>query len=134
MAKLPIFRRIRREDIPEAPEWIDFFIVSINQFFETTYNAFNKSLTFTENMDAQINEFSLVGGAAATNNIYRFPISTKSRPRNLVITRINRADGSYTPLSSAPWVDWHLDGTDVVVDSIIGLTNGIRYNITLLLF
>lgn len=56
MAKLPIQRRIMREDLKDAPSWIERLIGFINPFFEDIYYAMNKQITFRENIDCDILE------------------------------------------------------------------------------
>lgn len=50
MAKLPVFKRIQREDFPDAPAWVDRLLYPLNKFFEGVYAALNQNLTFTENL------------------------------------------------------------------------------------
>ena len=58
MAKLPSKRKLLREDLKEAPAWIDNLLGFINPFFEDVYFAFNKNITFKENIASQIRELN----------------------------------------------------------------------------
>jgi len=58
MAKLPSKRKLLREDLKEAPSWIDNLLGFINPFFEDVYFAFNKNITFKENIASQIRELN----------------------------------------------------------------------------
>jgi len=134
MAQPPITRRVNREDIPAAPPWIDIILVALNQFFDTTKAALTKALTFDENMDSQKKTLTIVAGAAAINNTFRFSITMTRRPTELIITRVERVAASYVPLTSAAWADWHLEQNELVVDSFHGLTAGETYNVTVRIF
>jgi hypothetical protein len=134
MSKPPIFRRIVREDIPEAPDWIEIVIYSLNQFYDTVRAALTRSLTFTENHDAQIFKFRIVAGASATDNTYRFAITMKKKVDGMLLAKVEQVENTYTPLTSVPWVDWHQESTEMVIDSIQGLTSAKSYDITLFLF
>lgn len=48
--KLPIYKRINREDLKDAPDWIGNLLYPLNQVFETVYNTLNRNLTFTDNV------------------------------------------------------------------------------------
>ena len=46
MASLPPIRRISKEDLQEAPDWVEKLIYPINLFFDSVYRALNGRLTF----------------------------------------------------------------------------------------
>jgi hypothetical protein len=58
MASLPPIKRISKEDIPEAPSWVEKIIYPVNLFFDSVYRALNGSLTMPENIVGQIKEIS----------------------------------------------------------------------------
>lgn len=134
MSKPPIYRRIAREDVPEAPDWIEVFIYSLNQFYDTVRAALTRSLTFSENHDAQIFTFRIVAGATALDNTYRFAITMKKKVEGMLLSKVMQIETTYVPLTSVPWVDWHQESTEMVIDSIQGLTSGKSYDVTLFLF
>ena len=70
--KVQTFRRIQREDFPDADEW--FFDVAdvMNKQFEQTTNPLRKNLNFTDNFNAQIIEDLRV------DNDTEFEITTQS--------------------------------------------------------
>lgn len=133
MAKAPIFRRVVREDIPDAPDWIDIIITSMNQFFDTVRLALTRNLTFRENINSQIQDFTIVAGASPTDNTYEFALTMTKKVEGLILMQIAQESTNYTPLTSVPYLNWHLESTDIVIDSILGLTSGETYNIKVLL-
>lgn len=48
--KLANVRRIAREEIPEAPDWIDKLLTPLNQSIEQITQAISGQLTFADNM------------------------------------------------------------------------------------
>lgn len=134
MAQPPIFRRIVREDLPDAPDWVDIFIVSLNQFFDSVRLALSRNLTFAQNHDMQTKTFQITAGAAATDNTYDFAISMKKKVEGLILGKVEQVANNYAPLTSVPWINWHQESTSLIIDSILGLTNGVTYNITVTLY
>ena len=134
MAKPPIFRRIIREDLPDAPEWVDIFIYSLNQFFDTVRQAMSRNLTFADNNDMQTQKFRLVAGATAADNTYDFALNMKKKVEGIILGKVEQVSTSYTPLTSVPWINWHQESTKLVIDSILGLTSGASYDFTITLY
>lgn len=64
MANLPKITRIRREDLPDAPGWIEKLLYPLNLFMEGVYQALNKNLTYAENLAAKVVEFEFTTPAA----------------------------------------------------------------------
>lgn len=59
MAKLPTSKKVLREDVKEAPSWIEVILSTMNSFFEDVYFALNKQITFRENISCQIKELEI---------------------------------------------------------------------------
>ena len=49
-----IFRSLKKEDFPQAPQWIVNMFYILNQFGNGVFQAFNKNITFQQNIDCQI--------------------------------------------------------------------------------
>jgi hypothetical protein len=58
MAFLPPVKRISKEDLPEAPSWVEKLIYPVNLFFDSVYRALNGRLTVPDNISGQIKEIS----------------------------------------------------------------------------
>lgn len=133
MAKLPPVRRLLREDLKDAPEWIDRLIQPINLFFESVYSALNRNLTLGDNVTAQIKNFTITAGAAATDNTFSFLFSIATKPRGVLVISCVQDEPVYTPLTGAVTVpSWRVNGDQVVIESITGLTNTKKYSISVL--
>lgn len=64
MAKLPKITRIRREDLPDAPGWIEKLLYPLNLFMEGVYQALNQNLTYAENLASKVVAFEFTTPAA----------------------------------------------------------------------
>ena len=132
MAKLPPIKRLTKEDMKEAPSWIDRLLSPLNQFLDSVYRALNGQITFGDNITAQRFTTELTAGAAATNNTFKFTPTLNKRPEFL-IWKVYEKDVNYTAIGSAVWIDWHYDGDFVQISAITGLTDTKSYIINLLI-
>lgn len=133
MAKLPTLRRISREDVKEAPAWIDTILYALNTFFESIYYTLNKNITFEDNILSQRVSFELKAGAAAANNVYHFASDMTVPPKMLLVGKVELKAAVFTPLGGAVWVDWYYQDGQIYIQSISGLTSGSTYKFELLL-
>jgi len=132
MAGVPSIRRILREDLREAPSWIEKLISPLNMFMDSVYTALNKNLTFGENIKGQIKSFTIEAGAASTDNVFEFP-ATISGPQGVILLAAVQQGTTYTPLITSPQISsWSYSDNTVYIDSIAGLTAGEKYNIKVL--
>ena len=111
MARLPIIKRITREDVSQAPSWIENLIFPINQFMESVFRALDRNLTFTDNFSAQIQEIefdtsSAYDGTAANFDTLEFSRTIKTLPRGLFLMQILQVEDNHTPIESAVYIDW----------------------------
>jgi len=131
MASLPPVKLISREDIgPDAPEWIDKLLYPINLFMTSVYQALNKQLT-DDNTKSQTRSFALIGSATAASNVYSFQTDYQLTPNEVVLQKIERADGQNSVFTAAPYVSWNYRNGTFNVLGITGLTTGVRYNVFL---
>ncbi len=143
MSKLPIQKKILREDVKEAPSWVDRLILPINSFFETVYNALSKNITLHENIAAQIKEldFNTTAGylgTAATWDELTFPKTIKHRANGVLLAQIvdlGPVGGeltSYRPIEGGVYLDWQESNVEIVIGLIRGLTASHSYRVTLI--
>ena len=131
MASLPPIKLVSREDIgPDAPEWIDKLLYPINLFMTSVYQSLNKQLT-DDNTKSQLRVFSLIGSATAADNVFAFQTDYQTTPNEVVLQKIERADGQSLILTAAPYVSWNYRNGTFNVLGITGLTAGVRYNVFL---
>lgn len=130
MATLPDVKRISREDIPGAPDWIDRLLEPLNRFLDTVYGGLNRGLTFRENFLSQTQSFQIVAGASAASCTASFILTMKAKP--FLIFLVATPSGTLGDTAS-PAFTWNYDGTNINITSISGLTNGVTYNLTAVL-
>lgn len=130
MASLPTVNQIRREDIPNAPSWIDKVLDPLNQFMEGVYSALNRNLTFTENSLAQKQIFEVVAGASASACTAKFLLTMKVKPFTIFLTVTPKGALGDT---FSPSFTWNYDGASINITSISGLTSGTTYSAVALL-
>lgn len=73
MAKIPVIKRISREDFKESdlPKWIDFLLTPLNQFIVSVVTALSSRLTFEENFQSKVLDFELEHDVELTINPQR---------------------------------------------------------------
>lgn len=127
--QLPSIKLIQREDLgPDAPEWVDKLLYPINLFMGAVYQGLNKQLT-DDNTRSQIRSFSLIGDATAANNTYSFTTDYQTTPAEVVLQKIERADGQSLIFTVAPFVSWNYRNGTFNILAITGLSTGVRYNV-----
>jgi hypothetical protein len=133
MAALPVIKRIQRDDLKEAPAWIDRLIYPLNLFMEAVYYALNKNITFEDNILSQRVSFELTAKAAASDNKYVFAVTMKSVPKMVILGKCEEDAAVFTPIGGAVWIDWTYSEGTVRIESISGLSVGNTYKFELLL-
>ena len=132
MATLPPIKRITKEDLKDAPAWIDRLLYPLNLFLDFTYRAMNGNLTFVDNITAQKYGFTITAGAAATDNTLKFTPTINKRPEFILCTATEK-NTNYAPIAQAVYVEWFYDGSFIQISSITGLTNGKIYDFLILI-
>lgn len=132
MAKLPPIKRIVKEDLQDAPAWISRLLDPINSFMESVYSALDRDLVVGENISGETKLFTIKAGALATDNTFTFTTTSRRTPKHVIPSRVERSESVYTPITAAVSIDWRFDAGQIIISSIVGLTNGETYNITLL--
>lgn len=141
MAKLPPIKRILRENIKEAPAWIDRIIVPLNLFLESTYFALNKNITFRENINSEIREIEFTTKSDYTTaspkedgfDYLSFAHSLKSKPEGLTILQITeKSSSSYQIITSPVSLDWTEINGQIRINYITGLKDSTTYNLKVL--
>lgn len=138
MAKLPTIKRILREDLPEAPPWIDKMLSPMNKFFEDVYNALNRNLSFVDNVTGQTKELTFetlaaYDGTAANWENLEFPRTLKRKPTGLLLMQIIQNEDNHTAIETAPYIDWLDENGTIKIYLITGLTASKSYTVKMLL-
>ncbi len=131
--QLPLYRRITQEDLADAPKgsWKDRLLYAINLFFQQIYSGLNNNLTPEQNCIAQTKTFQITGSSTPANNVYGFTGSYPYQPLGYDLLNIQPTDNSTPIFTAAPYISWNFANGMFNILGISGLTDGVRYSITL---
>lgn len=140
MAKLPNQKRILREDLKEAPNWIERLITPLNSFMESVYYALNKNITFNENIACQIktinfttnSDYSTASPVVNGFTQLQFRHSLRTRPQGVIIMQTIKKESSYVAITEAVTLDWYENNGIIYINYISGLEDSQEYDIKLL--
>lgn len=125
--KLPIQKKILREDLKDAPDWANGIIQPINQFMEIMYQAMNKNVDET-NLTSQIKEVVItVPSTYPVMDAIKFQSTLKIKATGCTILQIiNKSN--YLPVASGnpAWID---NNGVITITEIQGLTASNTYTI-----
>lgn len=128
MSRLPALKSLKTEDFPKDQQgWIPRLLQPLNQFMLTVYQLLNGNLQFGNNIRAQIQEFTFEGSEV------RFQ-SEIGRPQGLVLISIQDISASPTAITAACQPLWTYQGTQVVIQDVLGVSSGQKYRIRVLCF
>lgn len=135
MALLPTVKRITREEIKDAPDWIQRLLVPINTFFDAIYNALAHNLTFSENFLSQ--EKVLMFRTKSTYyagdfDQISFPKSIGKKVSGVFLMQIKKEASYYTPILNGVFVDWTEINGNVVIGYVTGLEALTSYTLRVL--
>lgn len=134
--RLPAQKKISKEDMKEAPKWVDSMIGIINSFMESVYQALNKNITFQENIASFIKEITYVTGASypgTAHEVVTFQSSLKAKPIGVQAIQVVEKS-NYSPPPGPVWVPWTESNDVISIGSITGLEASKSYTIRLLVF
>lgn len=133
--KLPSYRRLFKTDYAEEyQELVDKMAVSINNGFDTLYDALNNKLTFTDNILSTITEFTISvdssGVPIKKNTQFKLSSNQTTLQGLLVIDCYEEKTGNPPP--SAPFVSFTKNENSIIITNVRGLTPSTNYTIKVL--
>jgi len=129
MAKLPILKRLRKEDIPDAPAWMDRVIEPFNLLLEGLQVSLSKNLNFDDNFNAKIHDFTL----RENDFPFTFVPDIKGNPKGLTLLKFEKLGSFHDPITNIGTPDWEFDGERIILHSIPGTNPIDQFNIKLLI-
>lgn len=128
--KLPSQKKILREDVKDAPNWINPIIDTFNNFAETVYQALNRNITFSENVGCFIKEVTYkTTSNYPVETVFEFLNELKVKATGvLVLQAFERA--TYTPVAAQ--IAWRENNGSIEVHLVTGLEASKTYTIRLL--
>lgn len=137
MAKLPTLRRLFKGDFkPEYGELVEKLITSINNGFDTVYDALNNKLTLRNNILCDIKEFSVqVNNLGIPTNTLNLNVSFPNSVSIVTIGKITNLTNSQIYPSSGVTITWEQQtGGFIVIKHITGLVSGNTYSIRVVMY
>jgi hypothetical protein len=143
---LPEFRRILKEDLNGAPDWVDGIITPVNLFFEQLYDLLNANLTVGANVNGMVysGQFatpsSYSDGANTNFSTFSFNYTGAISPQSVLVGSIALVSSQYVTMVKPVHIDWSISTNSnssqpvITVNYITGLSAGNKYNIILLCF
>jgi len=129
MARLPTTKRVAKEDIKGSPSWFDPFLSAYNTALDAIWNALQGTLTFVENIQAQIKEMAFTTSADYSTGDFpdvSFTSSIRMRVKGVFIMQIQRTDGAIIE-GPVGHPDWQENAGIIQVRYIGGLLDSTRY-------
>ena len=126
-SNLSSVQRIKYEDYKDSPKWFEQFLNTLNLFMTATYNQSNKGITYANLGVIQPFTFNFTPGVTQNFNFANPIIQT---PTNVVIGNVYIGNNFQSHPTTVTQLYWHFTQGFIFVDSIVGLTNGVDYTIS----
>ena len=128
-SNLPTIQRIKYEDYKDAPAWFAQFLTTLNLFMTAVYNIINRGITYANLSVIAPFSFQFVQGST-TGFQFSNPISIN--PNNVIVGNVYETGNVTAHPSGAVTLFWHYTNGSIVVDSIVGLTAGVNYTLSVM--
>lgn len=135
MAKLSSYRRIIKNDYPdEYKSLIDQLSVSVNNGFDTLYNALNGKLNFYDNIASTIVEFKVAVNSEGTPlQKTQFKLSNnQTNAEGILVLRVTGSSDTTLLPNSGVNVSYTAASGIITIDNIKGLQENKGYLIKVL--
>ena len=126
-SNLSSVQRIKYEDYKDAPKWFEQFLNTLNLFMTAIYNMSNRGITYANLGVIQPFTFTFTPG---TTTGFNFANPITSAPTNVVLGNVYQGNNFQAHPAVALQLYWHYAQGFIFVDSIVGLTNGVAYTIS----
>ncbi len=133
--KLPSIKRILKEDLKDAPKWVDGIIEPVNSFMQAVYQTLNHNVTLTENIASFVKEltYTTPSGYPIGLEQVRFKNQLKVKPIGVLALQVYDRS-SYTPAVGPVYVPWVEDDGDIIISAVTGLAASKSYLLRLVVF
>lgn len=125
----PELVKMRKEEMPDSPQWFNPVILKWNHFVESVFQLFSNRITFKDNFEGQ--EFEADITQAMLINGYSIKITMRTKPRGVIILQIIKKGGSHVPFTVAPYIDWAVVNGAIRIYAITGIDATSTYSVRL---
>lgn len=135
--RLPIFKRINREQFPNDVDWIGTLLYPLNSFMDTVFTTLSKNLTFADNIQSFEKSLQFTTSAAYSVGTWdvisvAIPETFKSRVSGVIVLQFGPKDSTLTANISGLYLAWEENNRQVNINWIGGLADSTIYNIKVL--
>ena len=129
--KPPILEIIRKEEVPEAPDWAERLFDVLNRFIETVVTIFSNNISYADNVNAQIYTDTI--NQNTLDQEYKIKLTLKTKVQGVQLLSFVKDGGSFVSLTEAPFVNWEIENDLLRIHSITGMDSSSDYRMTLLI-
>lgn len=135
--RLPTAKKVLKEDLKDAPDWVNNLIQPINAFMENVYQCLNKNVTLQDNIGSFIYTFTYKTAATYPSPTDQEPVEflnqLKTKPIGVVLLQAYEKT-TYTAAEGPVYVPWIENNGSIVLGIITGLEPEKSYLIRLAVF
>lgn len=134
--KLPTIKKILREDLKDAPTWVNGLIDPLNVFMEMVYQALNKNITLSENVASFVKELTYITGSSypTSQDLFTFNNELKTRPVGVLPLQVYERN-TYIAAAGPVYIPWiYQNGNQIQVSTITGLEASKTYTVRVVVF
>ena len=128
-------KKIKREDLKEAPPWINGLIDPLNSFMETVYQTLNSNVTLQENVASFLKEVTYTTPSTYPSGVADIEVMNELKTRAIGLMVMQVYDKTnYVPAPGPVYTPWVENNGQIVISTITGLEASKTYLIRLLVF
>lgn len=133
--RLPQQKKILREDLKDAPPWVNGIVSPVNAFMENVYNALNRNLTLNENIASFTQEFTYTTPSTYPTGVQNmsFLNQLKTKPIGVQVMQVYDK-ATYIPAPGPVYVPWVEVNGSIVIYPITGLEASKTYLVRVVVF
>lgn len=133
--RLPTAKKVLKEDLKDAPDWVNNLIQPINAFMENVYACLNKNVTLQDNIGSFIYTFTYKTPATypASVDPVEFLNQLKTKPIGVVVLQVYDKS-NYVAAEGPVYIPWIENNGSIVLGTITGLEPDKSYLVRLAVF
>lgn len=133
--RLPQQKKILREDLKDAPGWVNGITSPVNTFMENVYNSLNRNLTLGENIASFTQEltYTTVNTYPTGQTNISFLNQLKTKPIGVMVMQVYDK-ATYIPAPGPVYIPWVEVNGSIIVYPITGLEPSKTYLIRVVVF
>lgn len=130
MAKLGFLKRLVKEDFKkEDQDIISKIAFILNPALESITNSLNNSLTFAENMNAQVKDLTVEVKSGKPVQDVSFRSTLKGLCRGIICIRASNLSNTNSFPTSSPFLSFTEDMGQITITHISGLQDNEKYSL-----